>query len=106
MPYDDPDATDPMTFHAVEVETDDPDSMRDMAECFVEEYARLGLSAESILDLFRGAQFAGPAMAYKRLGEPDIVRIIEAQIQIRGPRALRRRVDVDPTGAIVLPVLE
>lgn len=106
MPYDDPDPTDPMTFHAVEVETDDPDAMRDMAECFIEEYVRLGFSAERIVELFRDGRFAGPALAMRRLGGDVVARIIQEHIQIRGPRIAHRSVDRGPAGTIELPVLD
>lgn len=106
MPYNDPDITDPMTFHATEVETDDPNSIRDMAECFIEEYVRLGLSRERILDLFRDGRFAGPALAIRRLGEPAVAAMIREQFELRGARASRRRVEQTPSGNIELPVIE
>jgi hypothetical protein len=87
-------------------ETDDPDAMHDMAECFVEEYVRLGFSTERILEMFRDGQFAGPAMAYGRLGAEVIEGIVAEQIAIRGPRASRRSVDRSPSGAIELPILD
>ncbi len=105
MPYLEPDETDPLTLHGVEMETDDPESVRNMAECFIEEYARLGQSPEAIYQIFADGSFAGPALAFRTLGEDAIRGMILEQCQIRG---LRRRVQVDqiPGGALSLPVLD
>lgn len=105
MPYDDPAATDPMTFHAMEVETDDPNSMRAMAECFAEEFARSGLSAGAIIELFRSGEYAGPALAHARLGAAAIQEIVEMQLAIRGPRGARLDVDNRADGSVGLPVM-
>ena len=67
MPYDDPDATDPMTLHGVVVETESDAAMRDMAECFVEEYIRSGFEADRILKMFQTQGYAGPFLAYQTL---------------------------------------
>jgi hypothetical protein len=77
-----------------------------MGECFVEEYVRLGLSAEAILELFESGKFAGPTLVVSQLGRETIRRMIEEQILLRGPRGVRIPVDRFPGGAIGLPVLE
>ncbi|HKQ46582.1 MAG TPA: hypothetical protein VJZ71_00765 [Phycisphaerae bacterium] len=105
MPYNDPDETDPMTLNGVEIETDDPSTMREMALCFIEEYVRLGHSAETILELFTNGDFAGPTMALHHLGRGVIHSMIEEQFGLWGPRA--RRLAVDQTAAgMSLPVLQ
>jgi hypothetical protein len=106
MPYDDPDPTDPMTLTGVELVVDGAGAVREMAECFIEEYARLGLSAEAIAELFEGRQFAGPTLAVDQLGREAIRDMIQEQLLLRGPRALRVQVDQTPGGLLSLPVLE
>ena len=86
MPYDDPDATDPLTLHGVVVETETDDAMRDMAECFVEEYIRGGFDADRILRMFHTQGYAGPFMAYQALGQDVVRRIIEEKLSLWGDR--------------------
>lgn len=85
MPYNDPDATDPMTLTGVVIETEDDRAMREMADCFVEEYMRLGFDPERLLHLFKTRGYVGPFMAYQALGEPAIRTLIEQHAQRRGP---------------------
>jgi len=106
MPYDDPDPTDPMTLTGVELEVDDPRSIREMAECFAEEYVRMGLSPRAILEIFESGEFAGPALAMRRLGREAVLEILLEQHLLRGPRGLRVQIDQMPGGALSLPVLE
>ncbi len=106
MPYDDPDATDPMTLHGVVVETDSDAAMRDMAECFVEEYIRSGFDAERILKMFQTQGYAGPYLAYQTLGEDAIQRIIDELIPLWGSREGKAARSLSATGQISLPVLE
>ncbi len=106
MPYDDPDATDPMTLTGVELQVDDPGAVREMAACFVEEYVRMGLSVEAIAALFESGEFAGPSMAIGQLGREAILGMIQEQMLIRGPRGVRTQVDQEPCGSWSLPVLE
>lgn len=105
MPYGDPDITDPMTLNAVALEVDDPACVRNMAECFVEEYVRLGFDAPRIVELFRGAEYAGPGLAYRTLGEPAILQLIELEFLRRG-RCIATAAWPPPPGIIALPVLQ
>lgn len=105
MPYQDPDSTDPMTLTGVELAVDDPGSVREMAECFIEEYLRLGHSAASIEQMFESRQFAGPTLAVIQLGMKVIREMIQQQFLLRGPRSARLQVDRDSGGAVNLPVL-
>ncbi len=105
MPFDDPDATDPMTLHGVVVETDGDAAMREMAECFVEEYIRSGFDADRIMKLFTTQGYAGPFLAYQTLGEDVIQRIIDEQVSLRGDRLPEAPCVPDPNGQISLPVL-
>ena len=106
MPYDDPDATDPMTLHGVVVETESDQAMRDMAECFAEEYIRSGFGADRILKMFQTRGYAGPFLAYQTLGEDAIKRIIDELIPLWGGRADKAARSLAATGQISLRVLK
>ena len=88
MPYDDPDPTDPMTLHGVVLDADEPpplEAVREMAECFVEEYARLGFDRGRILRIFANPGYAGPNMAYEMLGEKDVFKLVDDVLARWGP---------------------
>ena len=104
MPYDDPDPTDPMTLHAQEFETDSA-AIHDMAECFVEEYVRLGMSPDLVLQMFRTQGYAGPFLAYRVLGEEAIWALIDEIVQRWGGRAPGLGLDRMANGDVSLPVL-
>jgi hypothetical protein len=53
-----------------------PEAMRDMAEIFAEEFARMGYSAPRILALFSDPAHAGAHAALHALGETTIRKII------------------------------
>jgi len=57
-----------------------------MAECFIDEYARLGFDAERILHMFRVKGYAGPYMATELLGEPAIRDLVEIVLARWGGR--------------------
>ena len=105
MPYHDPDATDPMTLHGVVIETNDDRAMYEMAECFVEEYIRLGFDTDRILRMFTTRGYAGPFLACQTLGERVIRSLIAEYMQRRGPLQHRNAVE-RRTGGIALPVLD
>ncbi len=106
MPMGDPDPTDPMTLHGVVVGTDNDGAMREMAECFIEEFARLGYDARRILELFRTRAYAGPFLACQELGEAVIRALVSEHMELRG--ASQHPVDLDrrKRGDIGLPVLD
>lgn len=106
MPYNDPDTTDPMTLHGVELSVDEAGVAREMAECFVEEFIRLGHGSDSILQLFLAGEFAGPALAMRQLGREQIEAIIQEQFSRWGGRGLGVKVEQSPSGAVSLPVLD
>lgn len=86
MPYDDPDPTDPMTLHGVVVETTDDSAMIEMAECFIDEYARLGFDANRILHMFDTRGYAGPFMAAEALGKERIRQLVDTVLARWGGR--------------------
>ncbi len=106
MPYEDPDPTDPMTLHGMAFETDNDQPLREMAACFIEEYIRLGFSADRIVKMFATKGYAGPHLAYQALGQEAIVSLIDEYAQRWGPRQPKTTVDRSATGDVILPVLE
>jgi len=106
MPYDDPDATDPMTLCGVGVQTEDQSAVLEMAVCFIEEYARLGFSAERILQMFRTAGYAGPALARGVLGEEGIARLVSEESAKWGPHGPGKLDRYVAEAGLSLPVLE
>jgi hypothetical protein len=98
MPYDDPDPTDPMTLHGVVVETADESAMLEMAECFIDEYARLGFDANRILNMFSTRGYAGPFMAAAVLGRERIRELVDTVLARWGGRrpAVSSRVTEKP----------
>ncbi len=105
MPYDDPDASDPMTLHGVVVGTESDAAMRDMAECFVEEYIRIGFDEDRLLKMFQTQGYAGVFLAYQTLGEEVIRSLIAEYMQRRGLLQYRSAVERRRGGDIALPVL-
>ncbi len=89
MPCNDPDPSDPMTLHGVVVDTEDCRAMREMAECFVEEYARLSVDEDRILRMFTTQGYAGPFLAYQTLGEDAIRKIIDNEMSVRNANPSR-----------------
>ena len=106
MPYEEPDPTDPMTLQGMVFETEDDQATHDMAECFIEEYIRLGSSAAQIMKMFQTSDYAGPHLAYQVLGEKTITSLIDEIAQRWGPRQPRKPVDRNADGDVILPVLE
>lgn len=45
------------------------DRLGAMAECFAEEFARMGYSEEALLALFRDPFYQGPHLAFQQRGE-------------------------------------
>jgi hypothetical protein len=62
------------------------EAMLDMAECFIDEYARLGFDANRILHMFRTKGYAGPYMAAKALGEQTICELVDSVLARWGGR--------------------
>lgn len=106
MPYDDPDPTDPMTLHGVELETADDSAMLEMAECFIDEYARLGFDANRILHMFNTRGFAGPFMATQALGKQKIKELVDLVLARWGGRRDGGVAQVGAGGSLSLTVFE
>ena len=106
MPHQDPHPTDPMTLHGVMFETDSPDAMRVMAECFIQEYCRMGFSRRRIANLFTAKGYAGPNLACQTLGEAAILGLIDECLLRWGPRTNRLPLESNEQGDFVLPVID
>ena len=76
MPKDEFDFDDPLELVGCEVPLED-EQLSEMAECFVEEFARMGYGAEALLGLFRNPFYHGPHSVYQARGEEyvrDLIR--------------------------------
>ena len=85
MPKLQPDETDPMELVGVCLPVPDIDTTRQMAECFVEEFVRLGRSAEELMAMFRNPFYGGAHRAYQALGEASIQELIVKYIRLFRP---------------------
>ena len=71
MPKDEFDFEDPLELNGVALFTHE-DTTNDMAECFIEEFMRMGHNHKQILALFRNPQYLGPHLAFEKRGEPFV----------------------------------
>lgn len=85
MPYEDPDAEDPMELMGVELPATE-DNVVDMISCFAEEYARLGFTSDQILDLFRDPSYPPAFHSMKQVGESKVRSLIAEAVFIYGRR--------------------
>ncbi|HYG60759.1 MAG TPA: hypothetical protein VD902_22005 [Symbiobacteriaceae bacterium] len=51
-----------------------------MAECFAEEFARMGYSEEALMALFRNPFYCGPHAAYREFGEEWVRRLVRQSV--------------------------
>ena len=86
MPKDEFDFEDPLELNGIALFTDE-DTLAPMAECFVEEFRRLGYNHKQILALFRNPHYTGMNMVLQNKGEP-FVRDIIAETFARWGRAV------------------
>ena len=86
---------------------DNDQAMRGMAECFIEEYFRLGYDREGLMKLFKTRGYAGPHLAHETMGEKTIAAMIDEYIQRWGPRKPSQPGDgVLDTDGISLPIID
>lgn len=83
MPHDDPDPQDPMMLVGVKLPAD-PETARDLAYVFSEEFARLGYSGRQIVSLFQEPFYAGAHGVYLHLGDAEIRRIVSETVDVWG----------------------
>ncbi len=75
MPKDEFDFEDPFELNGMALLTHE-DTTNDMAECFAEEFMRMGYNHQQVLALFRNPHYLGPHMALEKRGEPFIRDLI------------------------------
>lgn len=68
MPKDEFDFEDPFELNGMALLSSE-DTTDAMAECFVEEYMRMGYNHKQIFELFRDEHYVGPHLAYRQRGE-------------------------------------
>ena len=85
MPMREPGAEDPMELVGVRLPVEDDSATKEMAECFAEEFIRLGHSVEEVLALFKNPFYVGPHEAYRCLGEERVCEMIETYDRIFRP---------------------
>jgi hypothetical protein len=78
LPEKQVEASDPYEFTAARYPVDDPlEADRDMARCFIEEYALMGFTPGHVLRLFREPIYTGTHDVYRRRGKDFVVELIE-----------------------------
>ena len=75
MPKDEFDFEDPMELNGMAFATAE-DTTDLMAECFIEEYMRLGHNHKQVLALFRNSYYIGIHMVLEKRGEPFVKNLI------------------------------
>jgi hypothetical protein len=95
MPKDEFDFEDPFELSGMALATQE-DTTGDMAECFIEEFMRMGYNAKQILALFRNPHYLGPNMVLEKRGEL-FVRDLLIDVFARWGK---------PVAAGILPVVE
>ena len=75
MPKDEFDFEDPLELNGVAFLTEE-DTSTEMAECFAEEFMRMGYNHKQVLALFRNPHYLGPNMVLVNKGEPFVRDVI------------------------------
>ncbi len=89
MPMKEPGSEDPMELVGVRLPVKDDTAVKEMAECFIEEFIRMGHSVDEVFALFKNPFYAGPHEAYRNLGEDWISKMITNYDRIFRPTAHR-----------------
>jgi hypothetical protein len=101
MPYDEPDFSDPHELVGVALPAGEG-AAEDMAYTYAEEFARMGLDAAAILDLFRNPFYGGAHQAYRALGDAAARAIVGECVAVWG-RAVGRIHDAPASDVLLLP---
>jgi len=67
---------DPFELKGVIVPAQDDTSLREMARCFVEEFARDGWSDEQLRAMFRNPFYRGPYLVWRQQGDAFVEAVI------------------------------
>jgi hypothetical protein len=87
MPKDEFDFEDPLELNGVAFFTEE-DTSAEMAECFAEEFMRMGHNHKQVLALFRNPHYTGPNMVLANKGE-SFVRDLIAETFARWGRPIQ-----------------
>lgn len=79
MPKNEPDPEDPLELEAVCLPDPDGNAVDLMAQCFAEEFLRLGRTPEQVLAMFRSAEYSLPHRAWRQLGDARVRAIVDRQ---------------------------
>ncbi len=74
-----------MELIGVRLPIDEETAVRNMVECFVEEYLFMGFAPEQVLGLFQDPFYRGAHEAYRKLGEAEVREVIEQTCRILRP---------------------
>lgn len=88
MPYDEFEADDPFELVGCEVPLAE-EHLQEMAECFIEEFARMGYGADHLFGLFCNPSYRGPYAVYLARGEDYLRDLIEMLIGERPERTVQ-----------------
>ena len=88
MPKNEFDFEDPLELNGIALLTEE-DTTDAMCECFIEEFMRMGHSANQVLALFRNPHYLGMNMVLEKRGEP-FVRDCITDIYARWGRSLEK----------------
>jgi len=77
MPRNEPDHTDPMELTGVAFDDPTGQSVRVMAECFADEFLRLGHTSAQVMDLFRSTEHQLAHIAWQQLGEVHLYALVQ-----------------------------
>jgi hypothetical protein len=105
MPYHEPDPTDPNVLVGVSLPGDE-ETTREMAYAFAEEFASMGFGEESLLDVFRRAEYEGAHRAYRLLGETEIRRIVSEALSVFGRFRVVVRDQPEPQSLVQIQIGE
>jgi hypothetical protein len=83
MPKDEFDFEDPFELNGVALVTEE-ETMEPMAECFIEEFMRLGHGPTQVLVLFKNKHYIGMNMVLQNKGEPYVRDLIQRTFAMWG----------------------
>lgn len=76
MPKHEPEGEDPLELTGVSFDDPTGESVRTMAECFADEFLRLGHSPAEVMDLFRSPEHRLANLAWQELGEVAVFAMV------------------------------
>lgn len=77
MPKNEPDDTDPLELTGIAFDDPTGESVRVMAECFADEFLRLGHPPAEVLSLFRSPEHQLAHLAWQQLGEIQVFAMVQ-----------------------------